>query len=399
VLESQNAGTTTTAGDVTYCYNSATPAPTCATTPGTDRAKLQWQLDNLTGQATAYTYDTAGHVTTVTETGGTGPTTWAYTYDARGNRLTATATGGTSSSQTLTFDAGNKLTTTGYSYDGTGNLTADPAGTYGYNGAEQMTTVTQGGTAYNYKYAGTSQVEVIQQQVGSTTYKLVYGRSNPQGQPVIEQALVGSSTAYVDNDPVTGQPLLLHTSDGAVAMYVYTGTGNPVALVRIGSATFHYDYDPYGVPTLLAQSGTLGTAQNPFLFKGGLQDRQTGWVHFGNRWYNTTLGRWTQQDTLDTPLDPTNANRYAYAADDPINNIDPTGRTVGLGCVAGTIGGAALVGLGVGELAGDLIGTAVSAAPSFGASVVAGGALATGIAGEIAFGVYLGGSSLGECLS
>jgi hypothetical protein len=38
-----------------------------------------------------------------------------------------------------------------------------------------------------------------------------------------------------------------------------------------------------------------------------------------------TTGTWTQQDTLDSPLDPANANRYAYAGDDPINAIDPTG--------------------------------------------------------------------------
>lgn len=29
---------------------------------------------------------------------------------------------------------------------------------------------------------------------------------------------------------------------------------------------------------------------------------------------------------MDAPLDPSNANRYAYAADDPINGSDPTGR-------------------------------------------------------------------------
>lgn len=34
---------------------------------------------------------------------------------------------------------------------------------------------------------------------------------------------------------------------------------------------------------------------------------------------------WTQQDSLDAPLDPVNANRYAYAGADPINNYDPTG--------------------------------------------------------------------------
>lgn len=58
------------------------------------------------------------------------------------------------------------------------------------------------------------------------------------------------------------------------------------------------------------------------------QDRATGWVHFGNCLYNPTTGRWTQQDTLDAPLDPTNANRDAYGGCDPINGLDPTGELV-----------------------------------------------------------------------
>ncbi len=37
-------------------------------------------------------------------------------------------------------------------------------------------------------------------------------------------------------------------------------------------------------------------------------------MKFGLRWYNPYLGSWTQQDTLDSPLDPSNGNRYAYAA-------------------------------------------------------------------------------------
>ena len=76
---------------------------------------------------------------------------------------------------------------------------------------------------------------------------------------------------------------------------------------------------------LTQSSGGNGEVQNPFLFQGGIKDRATGWVHFGARWYNPSTGRWTQQDTLDAPLDPTNANRYAFAGNDPVNNTDPVG--------------------------------------------------------------------------
>jgi len=96
----------------------------------------------------------------------------------------------------------------------------------------------------------------------------------------------------------------------------------------------------------------------PFLFAGGIQDRATGWVKYGARWYNPAIGRWTQQDTLDIPLDPNNANRYAYAGNDPINNIDPTGLYL-TPCQSGGITLAAgFVTLGVSYAAG--IGAALS---------------------------------------
>ena len=331
--ESMTDGVAVTVSDISYCYNSGSAAPTCSTNAATDRSKLQWERNNKDGRVTAYTYDNAGRLTSATQTGGASapiaPTTWTYTYDVRGNRLTATATGGITSSQTLAFNAANQITTTGYAYDGAGNMTADPAGTYTYNGAEQMTTATNASGTFTYKYAGTSQAEVLQQQTPTATYKLVYGRTNQAGLPVIESAQIGSVNAYLENDSVTGQPLVLRTSTGTASMYVYSGTGNPTALLRDnGSTAYTYRYDPYGVPTLSSSSGGSGVTQNPYLFKGGIQDRATGWVHFGNRWYNPTTGVWTQQDTLDAPLDPNNANRYAYAGCDPVNNSDPTGRAL-----------------------------------------------------------------------
>ena len=53
---------------------------------------------------------------------------------------------------------------------------------------------------------------------------------------------------------------------------------------------------------------------------------------FGVRYYDPTLGRWTQQDPLGGSLfDPSTGNRYIYANDDPTNLTDPTGAD-GIGC-------------------------------------------------------------------
>ncbi|MHA7178462.1 RHS repeat-associated core domain-containing protein [Arthrobacter sp. Sr24] len=179
---------------------------------------------------------------------------------------------------------------------------------------------------------------------------------------------------------------MLRTSSGTMSLYVYDGTGNPAALLTSGPNTaFAYQYDPYGVPTLTEDSGGLGTTQNPYTFKAGIQDRNTGWVKYGQRWYSPTTGRWTQQDTLDTPLDPANANRYAYAANDPINNTDPLGRLTFFQQAA-----AALAGITVTAAVGAIPGVG----PAFAAA--AGGCAVNAVAA--AFDGGSAGDILGACL-
>ncbi|MBG6215563.1 YD repeat-containing protein, partial [Cryobacterium sp. CAN_C3] len=278
--------------DTLYCYNSASPAPTCGTDTTQDHAKLRWTKDNITGQTTTYSYDTSARITQAAQAGGSGTnSTYAYTYDARGNRLTQVVTGSAASSQTLTYNAANQITTTGYAYDGTGNLTATPTATYGYNGFQQMTTATTGGVTSTYTYAGADQKAVLTESTASRTYNLSYGKNDAQGNPQVATYTVNGNAAHIYSDPITGQALMLTTSADIDGIYVWDGLGNPVGLlVDFASNVFSYSYDPYGTQVLTAGGTGNGSAQNPYSFKAGIQDRASGLVKFGIRWYNATTG-------------------------------------------------------------------------------------------------------------
>jgi len=81
---------------------------------------------------------------------------------------------------------------------------------------------------------------------------------------------------------------------------------------------------------------------------------------------------------MDAPLDPHNANRFAYAAGDPVNLSDPTGQMCFWGVIGGALvaelgGGIVIVGVGIsGTIAGLPVGVMVSLV---GAGVAYGGAL------------------------
>jgi RHS repeat-associated protein len=85
-------------------------------------------------------------------------------------------------------------------------------------------------------------------------------------------------------------------------------------------ATRRY-YDPYGNPAGTAPPGWPGTKG----FVGGTADPATGLTNLGAREYNPATGSFISPDQLITPGDPQNLNAYAYAADDPASDADPSG--------------------------------------------------------------------------
>src|SRR4029078_9595510 len=61
----------------------------------------------------------------------------------------------------------------------------------------------------------------------------------------------------------------------------------------------------------------------PFGFAGGLYDRDTGFVRFGARDYDSFTGRWTAKDPIRFRGGDTNL--YGYVRNDPVNFFDPSG--------------------------------------------------------------------------
>lgn len=213
---------------------------------------------------------------------------------------------------------------------------------------------------------------------------------------------VGTATAYLEND-ASGTSIMLRSSAGMHALYIYDNLGSPAALITTANSTAFTDkFDPYGAPELTEDSGGLGTRQAPFIFTGGLNDRTTGWVLNGARYYDPAEGRWTQHDTLDAPLDPGNANRYAYAANNPVNYVDPTGRISASQILQGISYAATAAGwIATASGAGAPVGIALSAvgtAADVGASLLEGdsdGAVLAGTFGLASGGLGVAGDVLG----
>jgi len=103
-----------------------------------------------------------------------------------------------------------------------------------------------------------------------------------------------------------------------------------------GSTGLRQRFAPYGERTPISAS-TCGSESRGFI--GERHDDDTGLIDLNARWYDPVLARFVNPDDWD-PIDadqalegapigwlanPVGTNRYAYAANDPINKSDPSG--------------------------------------------------------------------------
>src|SRR5580700_555097 len=108
---------------------------------------------------------------------------------------------------------------------------------------------------------------------------------------------------------------------GATSYYEQDGLGSVTSLSNTaGALTQTYTFDSFGKQT--ASSGSL---VNPFQYTGRELDSETGLQFNRARYYDSALGRFDSEDPLRFGAGDTNF--YDYVGQDPINYLDPSGRT------------------------------------------------------------------------
>ena len=150
-------------------------------------------------------------------------------------------------------------------------------------------------------------------------------------------------------DPA-GTPVSQRTS-ASKQFFLNDTLGSTIALTdTTGAIVRSYTYDPDGNPTTTGTGPTADLKYTGGQLVGSL-------YHYGARYLDPTTARWTQQDPLYQAATLTEANRYSYVADDPVNGTDPAGLLKLKSVVKTVVGGATALG-GAALVAGSVVGTA-----------------------------------------
>jgi RHS repeat-associated protein len=291
-----------------------------------------------------YAYDPVNRLTEAIATGAN-TSKYVFELDGAGNRKKQQVYPGTGNEETTfyAYNAANELECrqsvappcsgsasterSHYEYDGAGELKAivpklDKTGsTFGYNAASQTSAITpSGGSEQALAYAGTGQDDLV-----------TLGVTSLQNSTLGLTKEVGSGgTSYFARTP-DGLLIDQRTPSGNFNP-LYDAQGDIIALVSSAAKVERtFRYGPYGDNT---KSEGTQTIPFPFGYKGGFRmpggnkgatSVANGLYHSGERYYDPTTGRWTQQDPESGIAIATQGNRFLFASSDPINASDPTG--------------------------------------------------------------------------
>jgi len=284
-----------------------------------------------------YTRDNLSQITKAVETGFSEEPERAYEYDAA-NRLTK------SNGTTFGYDAANnvtKISSTTYTYDKADQIATASNATFEYNKLGQRVKETPtGGTASPYAYDQAGHLISTSGAGIENTFKY-------DGAGLMTTETRGASTYHMAWDITPGLPLLLRSGND---YYIYGPEGIPIEQVNSGSATYLH-HDQLGSIRILTNSsgevtGTYrygpngavwkrtGTTTSKMGFAGQFRmaaEHQLIYLHA--RVYDPATAQFLSVD----PAVAETGEPYGYAAENPVNEVDPSGLDVHGGCLVGSI--------------------------------------------------------------
>ena len=280
-----------------------------------------------------YRYDGANRLGLASE-GGTAPTgasgcpttaAWCrdYSYDAYGNRAVTGVRGHTlpaaAPSAVSAFSTATNRMTAG-SYDGVGNLTSlTGVGRLGYDAENRLKTYDN--AVASLQEQGTYFYDGLGQRVKRTTNV----RGTSETTVYVYDAFGQLAAEYSSKAPAAGSGgRFFITQDHLGSTRLVTKQDKKFAECR--------DFFPFGERIASGQNGrSLGCYGGDAVkqqFTGKERDPESSLDYFGARYYSARLGRFTGVDPANAgadPLVPQGWNGYAYAINNPLAFIDPTG--------------------------------------------------------------------------
>ena len=179
-----------------------------------------------------------------------------------------------------------------------------------------------------------------------------------------------------------------------------------------GNEVGGYAYDAYGNHIITNDVDGIATL-NPFRYRGYYYDEETGLYYLNSRYYDPKTGRFISPDIIsildETMVQINGLNLYMYCGDNPVMNVDPSGRfffsflaAILIAAVAGgAIGGVAAAVNGQdfwsGALAGMAAGALVGLGIGIGIAVIEGMSVLLGL-GIIGTSLYAVGSNIAKVI-
>lgn len=248
------------------------------------------------GETVSCTYDSIGDMLTYSENGSS-----SYTYST-------TAPGATHLPHAVKNANGLN-----YAYDTSGNMLVRGGASLVYDPENRLIAVAASNQATTFGYDADGHRLWKQGALTNSLQVWINGVYEEKDGKILYHICAGD------------RPVYTYSSDNSITEYYIPDHlhSTEITTDSSGNALQHYEYGAYGNSRYVLSATAFPVTRR---YTSQYFDEETGLYYFGARYYDPVLGRFVQPDTtIPNPYDPQLYDRYAYARDNPLRYVDPTG--------------------------------------------------------------------------